>query len=61
MQASWIVMKFGGTSVAGRPQWETIAALARDRLDQGQRVLLVCSALAGVTNLLSALADDPAN
>lgn len=54
-------MKFGGTSVAGRPQWETIAALARDRLDQGQRVLLVCSALAGVTNLLSALADDPAN
>ena len=31
MQAQWIVMKFGGTSVAGRPQWETIASLARQR------------------------------
>ena len=54
-------MKFGGTSVAGRPQWETIAGLVHDRLDQGHRVLLVCSAVAGVTNLLSALADDPAH
>ena len=54
-------MKFGGTSVAGRPQWETIAGLVHDRLGQGQRVLLVCSAVAGVTNLLSAMADDPAN
>jgi diaminopimelate decarboxylase/aspartate kinase len=54
-------MKFGGTSVAGRPQWETIATLVQNRLDQGQRVLLVCSAIAGVTNLLSALAEDPAN
>jgi len=59
MKQSWIVMKFGGTSVAGRPQWETIAALARDRLADGYRVLLVCSAVAGVTNRLEALADEP--
>jgi len=53
-------MKFGGTSVAGRPQWETIASLARERRAEGWRVLLVCSAVAGVTNRLAALADDPA-
>jgi len=52
-------MKFGGTSVAGRPQWETIASLARDRQVGARRVLLVCSAVAGVTNRLEALADDP--
>lgn len=52
-------MKFGGTSVAGRPQWETIASLARDRQAGARRVLLVCSAVAGVTNRLEALADDP--
>jgi len=57
----WIVLKFGGTSVAGRPQWDTVAELARQRHQQGYRVLLVCSAVAGVTNLLSALADNPAD
>ena len=59
MQAQWIVMKFGGTSVAGRPQWDAIASLARERQAEGWRVLLVCSAVAGVTNRLTALADDP--
>lgn len=54
-------MKFGGTSVAGRPQWETIASLARARQAEGARVLLVCSAVAGVTNQLTALADDPSS
>jgi len=61
MQAQWVVMKFGGTSVAGRPQWETIASLTRERQAEGWRVLLVCSAVAGVTNRLTALADDPAD
>jgi diaminopimelate decarboxylase/aspartate kinase len=55
----WIVLKFGGTSVAGRSQWETIAALARARQAEGARVLLVCSAVAGVTNRLAALAATP--
>lgn len=55
----WIVLKFGGTSVAGRAQWETIASLARERLREGYRVLVVCSAVAGVTNRLTALADGP--
>jgi diaminopimelate decarboxylase/aspartate kinase len=55
----WIVLKFGGTSVAGRAQWDAIAGLARARQAEGARVLLVCSAVAGVTDRLVALADRP--
>jgi diaminopimelate decarboxylase/aspartate kinase len=55
----WIVLKFGGTSVAGRPQWETIASLAKTRRSEGFRVLLVCSAVAGVTDRLNTLAYNP--
>jgi diaminopimelate decarboxylase/aspartate kinase len=55
----WIVLKFGGTSVAGRKQWDTIASIARARQAEGFRVLLVCSAVAGVTNQLNALAYKP--
>jgi diaminopimelate decarboxylase/aspartate kinase len=53
----WLVLKFGGTSVSGVQQWETIASLAQQRLDHGYRVLLVCSAVSGVTDALQALAD----
>jgi diaminopimelate decarboxylase/aspartate kinase len=59
VSAKWIVLKFGGTSVAGRPQWDAIASLAQDRRAAGFRVLLVCSAVAGVTDRLSELADRP--
>ena len=59
MAEQWLVLKFGGTSVAGRTQWETIASLAEKRQAEGYRVLLVCSAVAGVTNLLTSLADNP--
>jgi diaminopimelate decarboxylase/aspartate kinase len=53
----WRVLKFGGTSVAGAAQWAQIAELAEQRRSGGDRVLLVCSALAGVTNALERLAD----
>lgn len=59
MTEKWLVLKFGGTSVAGRQQWETITELVRARRSSGYRVLLVCSAVSGVTNLLSALAEAP--
>ena len=59
MSDKWIVLKFGGTSVAGRPQWETIASLAKVRRSEGFRVLLVCSAVAGVTDRLNTLAYKP--
>ena len=57
MRQHWLVLKFGGTSVSGRPQWETIASLARQRLDSGYRVVLVCSAVSGITDALQGLAD----
>ncbi len=50
-------MKFGGTSVASRARWDSIAALVRERRAAGARVLVVVSAIAGVTNALQALID----
>ena len=55
--SDWIVMKFGGVSVAEPERWTTIAALAKARLDAGARVLIVHSAIAGVSNALEALPD----
>ncbi len=48
-------MKFGGTSVASRVRWETIAHVIRKRREDGYRVLVVCSALSGVSNMLEKL------
>jgi diaminopimelate decarboxylase/aspartate kinase len=54
----WIVLKFGGTSVSRRHRWDTIGRLARQRAqDEDARVLVVVSALSGVTNELQAIAD----
>ena len=55
MPAQWRVLKFGGTSLDGAGQWQTIAELVAAHRDNGDRVLLVCSALAGVTNALQAM------
>ena len=46
----WVVLKFGGTSVSSIDRWQTIAAVVRQRIDDGLRPLVVCSALSGVTN-----------
>ncbi|MCW8873663.1 MAG: bifunctional aspartate kinase/diaminopimelate decarboxylase [Xanthomonadales bacterium] len=53
----WVVMKFGGTSVSSVDCWGTICEQARGHLATGKRVMIVVSALSGVTNLLSRLAD----
>jgi diaminopimelate decarboxylase/aspartate kinase len=52
----WVVMKFGGTSVSSSPCWNTIREQASLHLDNGRQVLIVVSALSGVTNLLTRLA-----
>ena len=57
MAEKWLVLKFGGTSVADAQQWETIAAIVRARRSDGYRLLLVCSAVSGVTNLLETLSE----
>jgi diaminopimelate decarboxylase/aspartate kinase len=59
--ARWIVLKFGGTSVSRRERWDTIGRLAQARATEGQRVLVVVSALSGVTNTLAAIADGAGN
>src|SRR5690554_5261511 len=57
----WIVLKFGGTSVSRRERWDTIGSLALQRAAEGRRVLVVVSALSGVTNALTAIADGAAD
>jgi len=52
----WVVLKFGGTSVSRRNRWDTIGRIAGKRMaDEGVRVLVVVSALSGVTNELLAI------
>lgn len=52
---TWVVLKFGGTSVSSEPNWRSIAATVRDRRAAGHRVLVVHSALSGVTDRLEKL------
>ncbi|WP_133500240.1 aspartate kinase, partial [Cognatilysobacter terrigena] len=57
----WVVLKFGGTSVSRRTRWDTIGRLAGKRAkDENARVLVVVSALSGVTNELQAIANSGA-
>ncbi|MDR6840009.1 bifunctional aspartate kinase/diaminopimelate decarboxylase [Pseudoxanthomonas sacheonensis] len=58
----WIVLKFGGTSVSRRHRWDTIGRLSKRRAEENDaRVLVVVSALSGVTNELTAIADGAAD
>lgn len=52
----WIVLKFGGSSVSKRSRWDNIGRIASERAVDA-RVLVVVSALSGVTNELQAVAD----
>ena len=53
--APWVVLKFGGTSVSSRARWDTIGQLVMKRKSEGFRVLVVVSAVSGITNQLVAL------
>src|SRR6056297_2845706 len=55
--SAWVVMKFGGTSVSSRDDWQRIAGLIGNRMRAGLRPLVVCSAVAGVSNALQTLID----
>ncbi|RDD80078.1 bifunctional aspartate kinase/diaminopimelate decarboxylase [Dyella tabacisoli] len=48
-------MKFGGTSVATLPRWQNIQELVASRRAEGARVLVVVSALSGITDALKHL------
>ncbi|HEY8586265.1 MAG TPA: bifunctional aspartate kinase/diaminopimelate decarboxylase [Rhodanobacter sp.] len=45
-------MKFGGTSVATLPRWQNICELVASRRAEGARVLVVVSALSGITDAI---------
>src|SRR5690606_7539917 len=51
----WIVLKFGGTSVSNLTNWSNICAIARTRGADGARVLIVHSAVSGITDRLEKL------
>jgi bifunctional diaminopimelate decarboxylase / aspartate kinase len=53
--APWIVLKFGGTSVSSLANWKNIAAVAKRRQQEGARVLIVHSAVSGITDRLERL------
>jgi diaminopimelate decarboxylase/aspartate kinase len=55
--SSWIVLKFGGTSVSSLENWRNVAHVVRQRRAAGARVLVVHSALSGVTDRLEELLD----
>lgn len=53
----WIVLKFGGTSVSSEPNWRYISEIVQQRHRDGARVLIVHSALSGVTDRLEKLLE----
>lgn len=53
----YVVLKFGGTSVSTVERWATIARQAQRCVRDGERPVIVCSALAGISNLLEALPE----
>jgi len=58
--SSWVVMKFGGSSVSSAENWSTIAGLIRNRLADGLRPVIVHSALRGVSNKLENILQEAA-
>ena len=55
--SAWIVLKFGGTSVSSVANWRNIAKVASQRAAGGARVLIVHSAVTGITDRLERLLD----
>lgn len=53
----WIVLKFGGTSVSTAANWQRIARIARERSEGDVHVLIVHSALSGITDRLERLLE----
>lgn len=57
----WVVLKFGGTSVASAANWAIIRDLIRERLDEGLRPVVVHSAVGGISNKLVQVMVDATN
>jgi diaminopimelate decarboxylase/aspartate kinase len=55
--SSWVVLKFGGSSVSTLANWKNIAAVVKKRCATGAQVLVVHSAVTGITDKLEKLLD----
>jgi diaminopimelate decarboxylase/aspartate kinase len=58
---NWVVLKFGGTSVAKVEHWQAIAEIIATRLSEGFKPLVVHSALSGASNVLAELLNKAVN
>ncbi len=54
-ESSWVVLKFGGTSVSSVSNWKNVAVVVRERLAEGLHPVVVHSALSGITDRLEQL------
>jgi len=50
-----LVLKFGGTSVSKKSNWNNIASIVQERLTRVDKVVIVCSALTGISTKLENL------
>lgn len=57
-QPAWVVLKFGGSSVATVENWNKITQIINNARSDRHRVLIVCSAPANVSNLLETLLQE---
>ena len=55
---SIIVMKFGGTSVGNIDRIKNVAKIVKKNVDQGNSIVVVVSAMAGITNELQKKAEN---
>src|SRR5690625_1900260 len=53
----WVVLKFGGTSVATVENWENIISVIRQRREEGFSVCVVHSALSGISDSLEEIIE----
>ena len=54
-ESTWVVLKFGGTSVSSVSNWKNVAAVVKERLAEGLHPVVVHSALSGITDRLEQL------
>ncbi|MFD2553467.1 bifunctional aspartate kinase/homoserine dehydrogenase I [Sphingobacterium tabacisoli] len=54
------VLKFGGTSVGTKESIQGVLAIVKESFDKGEKPLVVLSAMSGVTNLLTQMAEHAA-
>lgn len=52
---SFIILKFGGTSVSSRDRWENISNIVQKQVAEGLQPIVVCSALSQASNQLETI------